>query len=179
MAKIILKKKQGLTKEADEQGWIPLHHAAHFGNLSIVKLLMQYDKFSAYIGDKGKRTALHIAARRGSVAIMKEIISCCPDCCEIVDQRGWNVLHFAMESHKYDAVDYLNQNLWLSNLLNEKDAKGNTPLHRLAASLCEHTSFPDNSRVDKMAMNMENLTALDIAKENDDFPENKVCNVYV
>lgn len=175
MARIILEKKGDLTKEADQGGWIPLHYAAHLGHLSMVKLLINYDKFAAYIGDKkGKKTALHIAAGQGYIHVMEELISSCPDCCELVDQRAWNVLHFAMESVNSEAVEYLHKYLWLSYLLNEKDTEGNAPLHCLTASLCEYTTLLDNSRVDKMAINRQNPNALDIGKANYNLSSSKV-----
>lgn len=45
--------------------------------------------------------------------------------------------------------------------------QGNTPLHCLAASLCEDTTLLKNSRVDKMAIKKENLNVQDIVGAND------------
>ncbi|KAJ6890533.1 hypothetical protein NC651_024130 [Populus alba x Populus x berolinensis] len=45
--------------------------------------------------------------------------------------------------------------------------QGNTPLHCLAASLCEDTTLLKNSRVDKMAIKEENLNVQDIVGAND------------
>ncbi|XP_031285669.1 protein ACCELERATED CELL DEATH 6-like [Pistacia vera] len=50
-------------------------------------------------------TPLHMAASQGHLAVIKSIISNCPDCYELEDDRGWN-----------------------------KDAKGNTPCHIGAAA---------------------------------------------
>uniref|UniRef100_A0A2N9EGV7 Uncharacterized protein n=1 Tax=Fagus sylvatica TaxID=28930 RepID=A0A2N9EGV7_FAGSY len=76
-------------------------------------------------------TALHIAAHRGHDRIMQEILSSCPDCYELVDDRGWNALHFAVSSSRYAeaAVRVILNHSSLCNLLNEKDADGSTPLH--------------------------------------------------
>ena len=83
-------------------------------------------------------TALHIAAHKGNAMIMKEILDCCPDYCELVDTRGWNTLHFAVNSSSDQAENIvriiLNKSS-LSNILNEKDAKGDTPLHHYSKSL--------------------------------------------
>ena len=46
--------------------------------------------------------------------------------------------------------------------MNEKDAKGDTPLHLLASYQLFDPSFSEDNRVDKMALNKDKLTALDI-----------------
>jgi ankyrin repeat protein len=55
------------------------------------------DRDVAYMKDTKGRTTLHIAAQRGNDDTVSLIVSRCPDCCELVDNRGWNVLHFAIK----------------------------------------------------------------------------------
>ncbi|KAJ9159164.1 hypothetical protein P3X46_024689 [Hevea brasiliensis] len=163
--RILRKTNTDLTKKIDQQGWTPLHHASHFGHLSIVNLLLDADKSAAYIGDEdGKKTPLHIAASKGDrhVEVMKSIVSHCPDCCELVDDRGRNVLHFAVESYRSKGLRALLQNSFMSNLINQKDNKGNTPLHFLAALRFNCKTLIRQPLVDMKAINKENLTALDI-----------------
>ncbi|KAK2641598.1 hypothetical protein Ddye_023361 [Dipteronia dyeriana] len=64
---------------------------------------------------------------------MRELISECPDCCELVDKRGRNVLHFALESRNKKAVKLVLKKPWLGNLINEKDKNGNTPFLHAAS----------------------------------------------
>lgn len=82
-------------------------------------------------------TALHLAAGQGYAKIINEIITQCPDCCEIVNNQGWNVLHFAMTQLNISDLKSLLETLSLKkirrNLVIGKDAKGNIPLHVLAA----------------------------------------------
>ncbi|KAH1040653.1 hypothetical protein J1N35_042396 [Gossypium stocksii] len=94
--RVILEKKGNLTKERDEDGHTPLHYAAHFGyRLSVVKELLKRDVSAAYIGDKKRgMTPLLMAARQGNVGTVLKIISLCPDCCEKVDNKGLNLLHY-------------------------------------------------------------------------------------
>ncbi|KAK9282721.1 hypothetical protein L1049_010941 [Liquidambar formosana] len=167
MTKKILQMNGALTKEADGQGWTPLHYAARFGYLPIVKMLLEKDESSndisaAYRADRVGRTALHIAAALGHHRIMKKIISSYPDCCELVDKRGWNVLHFAIDGHNFRAIKVVTANPSLTHLLNEKNIEGNTPLHQLAVSGCFNITLLQHQRVDKMAFNKKNLNALDI-----------------
>jgi len=88
-----------LTRRTDDDGWSPLHSAAFFPNLSLgvptVKVLLEHDVSAAYIVDSEKRTALHLAVVRGNMAAMEAIMITCPACCELVDSRGWNALHYA------------------------------------------------------------------------------------
>jgi hypothetical protein len=51
--------------------------------------------------DTKEMTALHIATQRGNENIVSLIVSRCPDCYELVDNRGWNVLHFTIKRAPY------------------------------------------------------------------------------
>ncbi|KAA3463429.1 ankyrin-2-like [Gossypium australe] len=93
--RIILENKGDLTKEADENGHTPLHYAAHLGHDSVVEELLKWDLLAAYVDDKEwEMTPLLMAARQGHGQIVTKILSSCPGCCEKVDKRGWNFLHF-------------------------------------------------------------------------------------
>ncbi|KAK0607825.1 hypothetical protein LWI29_021166 [Acer saccharum] len=127
----IPEEKKSLINKTDYYGWTPLHYAAYHRNSETMKLLLEDDIFAAYIGDKHRRMApLHIAIGRGYIP--NEIISRCPDCCELVDKRRWNVLHFAMLSLTYEDLEILLRDPLIRNLINNKDVDGNTPLHLLA-----------------------------------------------
>jgi ankyrin repeat protein len=99
--------------------------------------LLGFDRNAAYMKDAKGMTALHIAAHRGHHRVMEKILSSCPDCYELVDNRGWNALHFAVNSSRCPeaAVQVILNDSSLSNLLNEKDADGSTPLHHHSKSL--------------------------------------------
>ncbi|XP_021804535.1 alpha-latroinsectotoxin-Lt1a-like [Prunus avium] len=169
MTKEILNKKKDLAIAADEKGWTPLHYAAFYDRASIVTQLLEADKCSAYMRDEAdKKTALHIAGSKGHVRVMKQLISYCPDCCEVVDQRRRNALHYALEKRQSRIIDIIMMDTWLSNvLLNAKDVDGNTPLHLLNAPLCTETPFIVYDKVDKMAFNKENMNALDVIEAKD------------
>ncbi|PPS03812.1 hypothetical protein GOBAR_AA16849 [Gossypium barbadense] len=94
--KVILEKKGNLTKERDEAGHTPLHYAAHLGSrLSVVEEVLKNDVSAAYIGDKKRgMTPLLMAARQGYLGTVSKILSLCPDCCEKVDNKGLNLLHY-------------------------------------------------------------------------------------
>ena len=170
--------KRALIKQVDKQRWTPLHCAAYFNSYyDIAKVLLEVDRSIAYMKDAKGMTALHIAAHQGHDWVMEYILKYCPDCCELVDERGWNALHFDVNSSsihwKYDASDIL-ENSSISNLLNEKDARGNTPLHHHSKSLHYIKDVMCHSGVDKMAFNKNNLSAYDVALTNEELSDKKV-----
>ena len=55
--------KRALIKQVDKQRWTPLHCAAYFGSTYyITKVLLEVDRYLAYMKDAKGMTALHIAA---------------------------------------------------------------------------------------------------------------------
>ena len=173
MIEEIVEKMEDLTKIVDDRGYVPLHHAVeleHTDNLAVVKLLLQYNRSAACRKDNKGRTPLHIAASLGRYTIVMEIIGACPDCCELVDDRGWNVLHFVAKSPSgvEEMTKAILQDSSFSNLINRKDKEGNAPLHLLAASNDIPRLFLSHLRLDKMAFNNQNHNALDTATNIED-----------
>ncbi|KAL5849028.1 hypothetical protein ACOSQ4_007041 [Xanthoceras sorbifolium] len=163
----IIQRKRSLTKQIDDNGWTPLHCAAYYGRFQVTCILLESDKSVAYIGDKYRMmTPLHLAASQGHIDIMKEIILFCPDCYDLVDDRGWNVLHFAMATSSQKDLCSLLENPFIQKLLHEKDVKGNYPLHVLATctssmgALDFFDDIVDQVRGDRGAVNSEVLMLL-------------------
>ncbi|KAF2320688.1 hypothetical protein GH714_030022 [Hevea brasiliensis] len=132
----ILDKNSSLTRDQDKEGWTPLHYASYFNLLPIVEMLLEDDnKSAAYIGDNYGKTPLHLAILNGNshLKVVEKIMSVCPDCCDLTDNRGRNVLHFAVESGSFKGMRLITEKPSLANLINQKDEKGNTPVHLVAA----------------------------------------------
>ncbi|OMO95574.1 hypothetical protein COLO4_15780 [Corchorus olitorius] len=143
----ILEKKGYLTRTTDENGQTPLHYAAHLGSYGVVKLLLEKDPSAAYIADKEtEMTPILMAARQGHGKIVSEIMSRCPSCCEMVDKRGWNLLHFvairrtppALNGYIVEAEAIGTNYASIRNLRDEKDALGFTPVEFSIASFGGH-----------------------------------------
>ncbi|KAJ4717373.1 Ankyrin repeat-containing-like protein [Melia azedarach] len=94
--------------------------------------------------------------------IMQELIHSCPGCWELVDSKGCNVFHFALDSKNESAVQLLLDNPSLGNLINEKNNQGNTPLLQLATSGYHMKSFVCHPEVDKLVFDCQNRNAADI-----------------
>ncbi|XP_041025489.1 uncharacterized protein LOC121265863 [Juglans microcarpa x Juglans regia] len=163
--KILERYGRDLCKQADQNGWTPLHMAAYMDNFKPAKLLLESDREVAYKKDAEGRTALHIAALRNNSLVTEVIISMCPDCCEVVDNEGRNALHLAvMTKLRPDVALIIQDNSSLQNLLNQKDNEGNTPLHLYCNSDGYHERVLTSPRVDKMVFNKENQTAYQILR---------------
>ncbi|KAG5224639.1 ankyrin repeat-containing protein [Salix suchowensis] len=167
----ILEKEKKLTKTTDENGWSPLHYAAYFSrwiDISAVKALLECDASAAYITEttEKKRTSLHIAAIQGHVNVMKEIVSRCPDCCDLVDNRGWNALHYAVASQKSNAFQECLRIPELERLQTEKDDKGNTPFHLIAALTHNQKEwravYPNEKSIGIYGLNKQKLSIANI-----------------
>ncbi|PON46094.1 Transmembrane protein [Parasponia andersonii] len=118
----VSKKCPSSIVEADDFGWIPLHYAAHLGNLEVVELLLEVNHSSiTYVKDNEGMSALHIAAKEGHVNVMKSIVTKCLDTCELLDDRERTAFHVAVESRKKNAVKFFLQTLAFQDLINEQD----------------------------------------------------------
>ncbi|XP_054824814.1 ankyrin repeat-containing protein At5g02620-like [Prosopis cineraria] len=168
-----------IVNEADDNGWRPLYLAVILGNPEVIGVLLKHGA-TAYMRDNKGRTALHLAAYHGFDNVMRKIIECCPDCSELVDHKGCNALHYAIAGFKRDrtyeqdcsskASREILKEEHLSNMYNEKDEDGNTPLHHLALYAPKwqkhnqsHPLLEPNRRVNTMAFNKNNQTALEVA----------------
>lgn len=161
MTKLLLDYKKTLTSKPYQQGWLPLHLAAHLGCYQVLKELVNADKSAAYKVNNEGNIVLHLSAGRGKAYSMLELIQSCPSCCEITDNEGWNVFHFAVHSESRKAVQFLLNNQSLGNLVNEKNHQGKTPLLEHSASGSFMKSFICHPKVDKLAFNNQNHNAVE------------------
>ncbi|KAH7856489.1 hypothetical protein Vadar_001927 [Vaccinium darrowii] len=156
-----------LIDMADAQGWTPLHYAAYCGDKNAVRELLERNRSVGYIPttekhDKG--IALHIAVAEGHVDVMEEILSHCPDCWEMVNGKGKNILHIAVDRKAECVIDYIIKMDWLASLMNQKDVEDNTPLHLLASSKMKGMNdLINHRRANMYAVNNKNKTPAEVA----------------
>nr|POF21210.1 ankyrin repeat-containing protein itn1 [Quercus suber] len=162
----MLDKFPNAIMKANDFGWTPLHYAAYFGSLEVVKLFLENDNTSlAYERDKQGMSALHISAKRGHCDVMSAIIKKFPYTCELLDNRGRTALHLAAESGSTNAVKILLSSLAFQDLINEQENdEGNTAIH-LAAIKSRYKVLEllaGDKRVEKGTTNKEGKTIVDI-----------------
>ncbi|ESR33367.1 hypothetical protein CICLE_v10007131mg [Citrus x clementina] len=181
VVKMLTKEDPNLSYDANEAGETPLYLAAERGYKDVMEDILSTCESPVDHGPMG-RTALHAAAFReytlqtyyyffrkdragkGRAYTMQELIRSCPSSCELVDDRGWNVFHFAAHSGSRRTVEFLLENPSLGNLMNEKNYDGNTPLLEHAVSGSFIKSFVCHPKVDRLAFNHQNNSAEDIIR---------------
>ncbi|KAL5546535.1 hypothetical protein UlMin_006222 [Ulmus minor] len=164
VSKILTRYGHEILEIQDDLGWLPLHYAAYFGNVEVVKLFLRTKKSLAYMKNKDGMSALHISAKNGGVKVIETLLQVCPDVCELLDNRNRTALHVAVESEKSHVVHlFLNMVLFIDQI-NAKDIEGNTCFHLAAAcgSVEILLMLANNSRVEKGAINNVGMTAVDI-----------------
>uniref|UniRef100_A0A0E0Q975 PGG domain-containing protein n=1 Tax=Oryza rufipogon TaxID=4529 RepID=A0A0E0Q975_ORYRU len=154
-----------LVKEVDDSGSTPLHYVASVGNIPALKLLLGYDTSPAYVPDSNGLFPVHIAAKMGYGQLIYELSRYFPDCDEMLDSKGRNFLHIAVEHKKWKVVWHFCGTQELERMLNVMDYEGNTALH-LAVKNADQmivSLLMANKAVLPNIVNNQGLTALDLA----------------
>lgn len=171
-ARLLWQKNKSLCEEPDEWGWNSLHYAVKLGLDEVVSDMLQWKKSLAYLpagSENDWTTTFHIAASTHKGNLIHELLKHCPDCWEMLNSRGQNVLHVAvLNNQKMLLSDLLKSKKWGSSLVDKPDNDGNTPLHLLADSL---NDIPEELRrhpkAKKMSFNIDNQTPRDIILRTD------------
>ncbi|KAL5198793.1 hypothetical protein ABZP36_002305 [Zizania latifolia] len=154
-----------LVKEVDDSGSTPLHYVASVGNISALKLLLGYDTSPAYVPDSSGLFPIHVAAKMGYGQLIYELSKYCPDCDEMLDSKGRNFLHIAVDHKKWKVVWHFCGTQELERMVNAMDYEGNTALH-LAVKNADQmivSLLMANKGVLPNIVNNQGLTALDLA----------------
>ncbi|XP_031102026.1 protein ACCELERATED CELL DEATH 6-like [Ipomoea triloba] len=166
----LLEKKMCLCEETDKSGWTPLHYALKIENDKATCMILERKTSAAYIcagGSDEWTTTFHIAARQGNVEMMEEISNRCPDCWEMVNSKGQNVLHEAILSKKVNVIQHIEESSdQFENLVTHKDEDGNTPLHLLAITdrnIFFHQFITERPMLNYFAFNKKHQTLFDTA----------------
>nr|XP_027096246.1 ankyrin repeat-containing protein At5g02620-like [Coffea arabica] len=183
LVELILEKLPNLIKKVDKFGWTALHYAAklnHPAKLNhedVVRLLLSAERSTAYVAARNddSKTALHIAVIHGHVAVVQELLSHCPDCWEIYTNRRQNILHLAVKYEQREVLEFVLKNSWASELINQRDNTGNTPLHLYVATKnLDGSSLVKHHSVDVNSFDYSNSTPLDRILRADELSQRQV-----
>lgn len=160
----------------DEEGRRALRIAVSTGYLEAVLFLLGTCLSDFYQSDKNGDYPIHEASSKGHINIIKEFLRHCPDCLELQNNYGENILHVAAKCGKNNVVSYvLKQPMTTKLIVNQKDKSGNTALHLAVKNrhpLVVNT-FTSDRKTNLNLVNNHGLTALDIAEKisNNSFQE--------
>nr|XP_048321124.1 ankyrin-3-like [Ziziphus jujuba var. spinosa] len=167
--KVLEKCGHGILEVQDDFGWLPLHYAAELGHVEIVKLFLTTNINLAYEKDNQEdMSALHIAAKKGWIGLLKTLVKQRPDVCELLDNKNRTGLHVAVECGKKDSLKTLLDMLDFDDLINDQDGEGNTCLH-LAALHGHHAiliMLASDQSVQKSVLNNKGMTTADIIESS-------------
>ncbi|XP_059317479.1 protein ACCELERATED CELL DEATH 6-like [Lycium ferocissimum] len=154
---------KSLCEESDQWDWNPLHYAVKRGLKLVVREMLRWKKSLAYIqagSGNDWTTTIHIAASNDYANMINELLNHCPDCWEMLNSSGQNVLHVAMSNNKIRVINFIRNSKEFHNFIDEADNDGNTPLHLLSASTSLLLSLRGYPHA-KMLFNKKDQTPLD------------------
>ncbi|CAL5190300.1 unnamed protein product [Lathyrus oleraceus] len=155
------------------KGLSPLVAAIRMHNPEMLRIILKHKPTWIHSMDKHQRLPLHyaafIASYGGHVEVVKKFLQYYPEPYEMLDSYyERNILHIAAKHGKNDVICYILQSEIPEHhtLINQKDNKGETPLHLATRSCHPSTVYylvnDKNKRVNLDLVNKNNETALDI-----------------
>ncbi|CAH8301639.1 unnamed protein product [Eruca vesicaria subsp. sativa] len=174
----ILRHKQDLALEPNQQGFSPLHIASALGKLEVVRALLSVGSKHVLcrLKDKDESLPLHCAVQRGRIQVVKELVSSFPESLKEVNASLETPLHVAVKNNQVEATKLLLEEIKKRDMspviVNMENREGNTVLHlatlgkQLQASLIVEMLIGDNAilpgSVDVNRQNKNWLTPKDI-----------------
>ena len=179
IVKVLLDVDRSIAYMKDAKGMTALHIAAHQGCHCVMESILRYCPDCCELVDERGWNALHFVVNSSS-SYWAEFDECSDYALQFV------VNSFSRYRAEFDEcsdlAEYLPRNILrkssISNLLNEKDARGNTPLHHHSNSLHYIKDVMCHVRVDKMAFNKQNRSAYDVALTSKELSEEKVKEYF-
>ncbi|KAA0063585.1 ankyrin repeat-containing protein [Cucumis melo var. makuwa] len=129
---LLMRWRREMIRKGDDLGMTPLHFAAFYGRIEVVKLFVEYDSSAIYVMNNDGQSALHLAAYSGHIKILQQLVNCRPDCYKMVDKMGRTALHAAVLGKQKETIKFILETPSFEWLFNMADNDGNTPLHLAA-----------------------------------------------
>ncbi|KAF7850220.1 hypothetical protein BT93_L5729 [Corymbia citriodora subsp. variegata] len=159
----ILKKNVKLFTMTDSKGGNIFHLAAFWNVPQVFKHLQLETEYLAREPDSNGDLPIHIASKRGHVAVIKKLLVVSP----WVNSQGQTILHVAAKYGREKAVRYILRHPDLREMINERDHDGNTPSH-LAVKYLQPAALMHlvlDERMNPSLLNREHLAIVDYAPD--------------
>ncbi|KAI3851543.1 hypothetical protein MKX03_012034 [Papaver bracteatum] len=165
----LLEADPSIALAKDNDGRTALHIAASSRLPRNIAYLLKVDTLGpaqhTKVGRLGLQPLAYMKFKCENTQVIEEVTKCCQECWEELDNNGQNFLHVAAENGSVRVIKYiLGKSNLVENIINDEDYQGNTPLHLVLRSKsieCLRILCRDK-RLNKKAINNDNLTALDI-----------------
>ncbi|RID61294.1 hypothetical protein BRARA_E00455 [Brassica rapa] len=131
----ILRHKQDLALEPNQQGFSPLHIASASGKIEVVRALLSVGQKHVLCRLKNKDGSipLHCAVQRGRIEVMKELVSSFPESLKEINASLETPLHVAVKNNQVEATKLLLEEIkkrdMSERIVNMENREGNTILH--------------------------------------------------
>lgn len=131
----ILRHKQELALEQNQQGFSPLHIASASGKIEVVRALLSVGPKHVLcrLKDKDESIPLHCAVQRGRAEVVKELVSSFPESLREVNASLETPLHVAVKNNQVETTKLLLEEIkkrdMSPGIVNMGNREGNTVLH--------------------------------------------------
>ena len=124
--------RPGLAREEDKHKATPMHLAAHWDKVEVLRVLLEHDWSLGYaVSSKGSPVLISAAASRGYVGIARELLKHCPDApCRVAnDETTSTCLQQAVMLGHMELLEFFLDSKYTRKLVNVRDENEETPLH--------------------------------------------------
>ncbi len=122
-----LVRRGAIHGQTAKNGYYPIHVAAYYGNLDIVKMFVGADANAIKCLNANYETPAMVAAKNGCVNVLSFLLGISPSVEEQRTNQGESILHYAVRSDKQNVVAYLNKTC--PNLVLSRSTNGWSPLY--------------------------------------------------
>jgi len=121
--------RPGLAREEDEHKVTPMHMAAQWDKIDVLRVLLEHDWSLGYVLTSNGTPILASVASRGYVGAARELLKHCPDAPYALADGTTTCLHQAVQGGHMELLQFFLGSKHLRKLVNMRDIVHETPLH--------------------------------------------------